>query len=278
MKSKVLYRLVFSIILLLIIPLVVAVDTPIGVETLPSHQVTLNILNPNNGDVYKSLEGNSSSEGIVSLTYTSSTNQKINIYAIIRSSVGKIVLTKSFEDISTGSATTLKVLANAPVVTPPITPTPLVETPKNITPTVNVTPNVTITNTTNTTATNASSNNSSFGLGSALSSFWNTIVGYAYILGTIIVILLLAFLLHRYWPDIKIKIDERRANSSKREKVRDKEKDLDLGSPKELINAEKKLKQLQEEIDGIKNKNRKVAEAERKFDEAKRELDRLKRD
>ena len=47
---------------------------------------------------------------------------------------------------------------------------------------------------------------------------------------------------------------------------------------KELLDAERKLKELQEEIRGIKEKRSKKAEAERKFEEAKRELERIEKE
>ena len=46
---------------------------------------------------------------------------------------------------------------------------------------------------------------------------------------------------------------------------------------KELVEAERKIKEAQETIDFIKNKKSKVSEAERRFEEAKKELERLRR-
>ncbi len=273
MKTKITYAVVLSVILLTILPLVAAVETAIGVETLRNHQVTLNILNPNTGDAYKSLEGTSNAEGIATLTYTSSSNQNINIYAIIRNSEGKIVLTKSFESLSTGNAIVLKVLGTTTTAPPVTTPNLTVnETPKNTTP-INLTQNLTITqNATNLSTTSASS----YSLGSTFTSIWKTLITYGYIIGIIIILILLVLLIIKFWPNIRRKIDERQALPRTKEKS--SEKDTDAGSPRELLNAEKKLKQLQQEIDGIKNKNRRIIEAERKFEDAKRELERLRRE
>lgn len=280
MNRKITYALVFSVILFTIVPLISAVETAIGVETLPDHQVTLNILNPNTGDAYKSIEGTSNAEGIATLTYTSSSTQNVNIYAIIRNKEGKIVLTKSFESLSTGNAIALKVLTitttTSPVKAPNVTAN---ETLKNSTPSVNLTPNLTITqNATNLSATNlsASQTASSYSFGSTFTSIWKVLVSYGYIIGIIIILILIVLLIIKFWPNIRRKIDERRTLSRTKEK--DAEKDLDAGSPRELLNAEKKLKQLEAEISSIKNKNRRIIEAERKFDDAKRELERLRRE
>ncbi len=273
MEKKIAYALLFSVLILLIFPFVSAVETPIGVETLPNHQVMLNILNPNTGDAIKSLEGNSSADGLVTLTYTSTSSQNVNIYAIIRNSNGKIVLTKQFDGLSTGSALSLKILVagTAPVVT--TTPNVTVnDTPKNITP-VNLTQNLTaIKNNSNLSVTNTSS----YSFGTTLTNVWNTLKGYALIIGIIIVLILLALILFKYWPNIQRKLDERKVLSKTKEKTIEKESSF--GSTKELSNAERKLRQLQEEIDNIKNKNRRISEAERKFEDARRELERLRRE
>lgn len=280
MKAKATYALFLSVTILLMFPFVAALETPIIVETLPNHQVTVNVLNPSTGDAHKSLEGNTNAAGSVTLTYASNSNQKLNFYVIVRTGEGKIVLTKQFEGYETGTTVTLKVTVDTPkttaITTTNITPNATAnETPKNTTP-VNLTQNLTRTqNATDISATSTAVGTSS----SAFASIWDSIVSYRYIISIIIILILLALIIIKFWSSVKRKIDERRAflkSSGFKEKV--SEKDLDKGSPRELLNAERKLRQLQEEIDTIKNKNRRILEAERKYEEAKREFERLRRE
>lgn len=262
--------LVFALILLLA-PLSAAVDTSIGVETLPGHHVTLNILNAKTDDLYKSLEGNASTSGIATFTYTSSSTQDINIYAIIRNENGKIVLTKQFTGMTTGNAITLKVVdetkkpaaSNSPASNLTVNNSPQNNTPSNLS--VNITSK---------NDTNITSNATSFNFGSAISGFWNSILGYIYLIIIILVILALAFLIYRFWPSISNKLKSMKSSAPSK----NSNEDLDLGSSKELMHAEKRLKQLEEEIYKIKNKNKRIAEAERKFEEAKRELEKVKKE
>ncbi|MBM3232812.1 ATP synthase F0 subunit B [Candidatus Pacearchaeota archaeon] len=265
--------LVFSLILL-VMPLVSAVETSIGVETLPGHHVTLNILNAKTDDLYKSLEGNASTSGIASFTYTSSSTRDINIYTIIRNENGKIVLTKKFTGMTTGNAITLKVIdeTNKLAASSPPAPNLTVNnSPQNNTP-VNLSVNITAKNDTNVTS-NVTSNATSFNFESAASGLWNNILGYSYIILIVVIVLALAFLIYWFWPTISSKL-----KSIKPTQFAKTGNNFDTGESKELIHAERKLKQLEEEIYKIKNRGKRIAEAERKFEEAKRELERVKKE
>lgn len=270
-------KLFYVLIIFLIIPLAIAVDTEITVNTGVNQEVTVNVINPVTEDVISTLVGNSSSDGKAVVVFSSDSVMNIDISVVARRD-GKIITLKKFAGYRTGSPIYLDLLK--------------VED-KNVT--LNATLNNSIQNSsqnTNQTIANLtiqSVNNTNVsenitpevGVGDGLTGqavsnsgiFSKLSKTTYYIIIGVVVLVVLVFLALRFG----IPILNRQSVTPRIVKFDPKmtKKDKTTLTDKELLKSEQKIKEALEEINKIKNK-KKIEEAEKKLEEDKKELEKLK--
>jgi hypothetical protein len=269
----------FSIFLflavILLFPFVSAVDTPITVKTVANHvfSITLNVLDSDSLDALQTYINDTDSNGQMEVVF-SSTVSKVTFSAIIRDR-GSIVLTKRFGNYTLGSPIILDTMAVEST-------TPLVASSEVLS-TVNQT--IIANSSQNLTNTTINSSNSLISgkpilntSNSSISLFFTKTGNFIkdqiiYILGTIILVILIFFIVRFFIlkKDSFMRIPKSDLRPIKGFKATPQIKDRDLA------NAERKIREAQEEIDRIRNKKQRMADAEKRYEESKRELDRLRR-
>ena len=267
-QKLLLLALLFSVAFM---PLIMADDTTIIVKTLPNHtyDVLLTILNANNPDAMPfSVENDTNSDGTLTYVYSSATQTIIfSVTAWLNGTIaGKRIFNTTV--YHTGGSIVLDLFGvdNNPV-SPPPAPINLTANVTNNTIILNSTIN--ITNGNQTVILNPKSSNSLF----SKINWGKILMWIGIIIGAIIVIVLIIF-------GIIILIRKIKSMPSSMGESKKSKGDVAVISnkmEKELVEAERKIKEAQETIDFIKNKKSKVSEAERRFEEAKKELERLRR-
>ena len=278
---------VFAIVAFL--PLVSAENMQITVQTLPRVlSAQINVINPNTGDAIRSLSNDTDSSGKVVFNYVAPI-ASVSFYVIIRED-GKIILTKRTGNyVSSYGPLTIEVLPAASVSSTATSSANTSAVSAN-------TSASTAANTTNTTttmtaaATNASNQTSKLML--ALSSFMGKTAekfrSYMwYIIGIVIVGGVAYFIIFAVRHKERFKIFKKRepsfveikprAKGELRAEPRDAKEAGTGNMDKRLAEAERKIREAQDEIERIRNRKQMVSEAEKKFEEAKRELEKLKK-
>jgi flagellar biosynthesis/type III secretory pathway M-ring protein FliF/YscJ len=271
MRGKIILLLAILAVLPIISVVSASVDTTITVFSGVGQTISLNIINPSNGDLISALnETNTDNAGKASFSYTSGSRTAINFSVIARGSSGNIIKMKKFGGYFAGDLIALDMTGG--------TTTPAATTTTNTTNTTSTAPVVNTTNTTNTTitalatTTTTTNTTASSGPGIVEKSKEFIVKWWIWIVG-VIVVLVVIYVLIKIMPVIKHKIDSMpKAPTSSSINDRPKSK-----IEAQLLEAEKKIKQAQAEINELRNKDNKVKEAERKFEEAKRELEKAKR-
>ncbi len=107
-------RLIFVLVLLLV-PLVSAIDVSITIKTGPNNDIALNVLNPDTLDATQTLNINSSDTGIASTTISTGLS-KIAVSAVIRKNgkIVKVVKAEDYGNFSTSSPITIDTLQEKP--------------------------------------------------------------------------------------------------------------------------------------------------------------------
>lgn len=242
------------------------VDTTITVFSGTGQTIQLNVLDRYGESVYVFNETQTDSAGKASFTYTSGSRDAINFSVIARGSSGNIIKMKKFGGYFSGDLIALDMTTSSSAPTTPVANT----TTTTVANTTNTTSTIPVVNTTNTTtaATTTSTDN---GPGIFAKSKDFIVAKWIWIVG-VLVALIVIYVLIRLAPLIKRKIDSMPKAPSPVVDSRPKSR-----IESQLLEAERKIKQAQAEIDALKNREGKVKEAERRFEEAKRELERAKR-
>lgn len=269
MVKKLFYALLL-VSLIAIIPAVFAEDTPITVTTYPNHTVTINVLDPSSGDAYAVLTNKSDESGSVTLTFVSGGRKEIDLYFLIRKD-GKIILSqKDSGSYVTGNAISFDLRTPEPAPTPAPTPAPVVENTTVAENTSDSAPQEEIID--DSVSVEETQNNASAEAkvtGSAISSgLKNLSKSIYYIIGGVILAGLVVLLILKR-NSLGSLVPKRSSNTyypSARVELNDKE----------LLAAETRIKQVEEQINNMKARNQKKVDAQRKFEEAKRELDKIK--
>lgn len=258
-------------ILLTILPLVLAVSTPILIKAPAGNNVTINVIQTQNDILLKTYQIITNSNNEATMSHESEFSGSIYLTIIARKD-GRITsynesnpLYRS-NNFYSGNAITIDYIR-----APPIVPTPI--------------PNETASN-----ATQAAKNNSALvpktdtatqaqDTITTGSSVLSTIplkkigIYVAYIIVGIIVLgILILFVMRTVIPSFNNPIKKAEFSGYSTTSIKDKAVEKDLTA------AEQKLKEAQAEIDRIRNRRNEVKQAEAKFLEAKRELERVKRE
>ena len=264
-------KLLLIVLLLAILPLVSAYETIITAQADSSiYEMTINVLDPSSLNAIKTYINDTDTSGKLTITHSSSYDKLA--FSVIQRKNGKIVQIKKFGNYTASDLIFLDLRTSTSATT---NPTNNLTTSSNITTSTNTT-SISTTQTNNTTQNQITGNTISNQTGNTSpTSFVSKItrnlvpvlyyigIGLAIIIGIAIVIGVVLYLV-KYIKNKKPPI------------VKDSKQPISV-SDKELANAERKIKELQVEIDRIKNKKNTLAEAERKFEEAKKELERAKR-
>lgn len=281
------YSLIIVLAFLLMINSVVALKTVVTMTTsYPDHNITINVLDVlKEDDVLTYLNNGTDSNGITTFTFDTEGKKDISIHTIVRKN-GKIIIEKRFDDLVSGEPIDLEIKVVKKVSAPAPTPS---TTPVQNTTAQNISQN--ITNQTNTNKTNEQKlqnktedkTNISIkeeesgkitGAASSSSSIKIPSVIY-YVIGAIVLVVIIIYALRRAKPYFSFTSQIKESSSAvgggrglkKPPVIKDKE----------LEAAERKIREAEEEIGRIKERNTRIVEAERKFHDAQRELDRLKK-
>src|SRR3989338_4068354 len=95
-------RIIFIFILGLLIPIILALDTPITVKTRANYDVTIKVLNPDTTIEFESFEKKSDSNGEASVVFSQDIG-KIAIFILVRKD-GKLIINREFNNYSTGKS------------------------------------------------------------------------------------------------------------------------------------------------------------------------------
>ena len=101
-------KLVFLLVLLMILPLANALDTPINVKTLSEHKVIISVLDSEDSHLLESFIKTSDSNGDISVAYSSSGAGEIDV-AITVSKDGQEVLYERFEGYPIGKLISVRI-------------------------------------------------------------------------------------------------------------------------------------------------------------------------
>ncbi len=284
-KNKMFERVFFIVLLsLAVLPGVFAVNTIVNLDSdKPDHNVTLNVLDPNDLDSITQVMNNTDSSGDAVFVFELNSKRDISFSVLIRKN-GKIVSQKQFDNYVSGEVIDLE-LKDGPKPSAP----KIVEV-KNIS-------NVSSVNESSKKAENSTSKDSAVNVTASIDkeneSKKNTeeqkitgsvsVSGAAfkskylyYILGVIVIAAAVFFVMRAKKTLFSFSSPFSFTSASNSSGAGSKEK-ASVIKDRELADAERKIKEAQEEIRKIRERSSKVAEAERKFNEAKKELDRLKR-
>src|SRR3989344_5509726 len=254
---------IILVLVLMMIPLVLAVNTQISVQSEKNSEIQLNVLNPDTGDALESFFNNTDDYGVARFISTAGL-ARVNFSVIVRKE-GKIIgRVREFPAHYTGQPVSLDlatpiIAKKVEVNTTNTTAAPAANT-TNTTTTANITENI-----------NASKNSGITGnvISETASSKSLIIIG-AVVLGVILI-----FLGYKFLPSILQKLRQNTPTSLTAIKISNMPK-REEQMPKELAIAEKKLKEAMGEINRLKNQE-KIKSAEQKLEEDKKELERLKR-
>ncbi len=275
------YFALFVFVSLLLINSSFALKTVITLTTsYYDHNITINVMDVlKEGNVLANLNNASDSNGIATFIFDTEGKKDMSIYTIVRKN-GKIVATKQFDDLVSGEPIDLELKEIKKVAASASTP------PKN-----EGIQNTTLQNksqTTNNTSVGQNSKNITeenkttvkkedaekiTGAVSAESSF-NISSAIYYILGAIAIVVIAAFVFKRAKPYFSFTNQIKDSSSAVGGKGLKK---TPIIKDKELAVAEKKIKEAEEEIQKIKERNTRIVNAEKRFEEAQRELDKLRR-
>lgn len=270
-------------------PLISAENMQITVQTMPRVlSVQVNVINPSTSDAIRSLSNDTDSSGKVVFSYVPPI-ASVSFYVIVRED-GKIILTKRTGNYASSyGPLTIDVLPAASVSSTTTSSANTSAVSANTTAS-------TAANTTNTTATmtaaatNASNQTSKLML--ALSSFMGKTAekfrSYMwYIIGIVVAGGVVYFIIFAARHKERFKIFKKRepnfveikpkAKSELRAEPRDIKEAGTGNMDKRLAEAERKIREAQDEIERIRNRKQMVSEAEKRFEEAKRELEKLKK-
>src|SRR3989338_6639662 len=95
-------RIIFIFILGLLIPIILALDTPITVKTRANYDVTIKVLNPDTTIEFESFEKKSDCNGEASVVFSQDIG-KIAIFILVRKD-GKLIINREFNNYSTGKS------------------------------------------------------------------------------------------------------------------------------------------------------------------------------
>ena len=275
------YFVLFVFVSLLLINSSFALKTVVTLTTsYPNHNITITVLDTLKEDKDLAYINNGTdNDGISTFTFETDGKKDISIYALVRKN-GKIVAEKRFDDLISGEPIDLELKEKEKIAAPAST-SPKNESIQNTTlenksQTINNTD--IIKSTKNVTEENkiAAKKEDTEKITGAVStdSSFNIPGAIYYILGAIAIVALAVFVFKRAKPYFsftnQIK-DSSSAVGGKRLKKPPIIKD------KELAAAERKIKEAEEEIQKIKERNTRIVNAEKRFEEAQRELDKLRR-
>ncbi len=272
-------KFIFSLIILIIaFNLVAAVDTNIKIKTLPNHQVSIFILEPN--QVFNSLGSfhfDSDSEGYVTAKYTSSEVREIDLLINVKKENTK-VFSEKFEGYKTGTPISIRIDNEAK--------DGHYNNPSNSTKELNQT---------NSTSDkkeavkeesqpkeklNISNNQPT--TGQVISNGGSSYFSWAFysIMGVILIGIVIVVFVWKF-SDFRSGLDSPShpkglppGASFKGEKVDHQQ--VNLSSNKDVLKLEKRLEEAQREIRILKGKD-KIREVEKRLDEDRRELDKLRK-
>jgi hypothetical protein len=286
------------LLILFVIPIVFALDTSIQIKTQPNYAVTIRALDISGTGT---LEGGgfidqiADANGIVKVTYSSNTTNKIDISLMIKTAIGGTTVQFAGGPVQVFKNNEEHIKAGWPVeidasVNPPI----LIKSGKPAGAVVEETP----TNNSNTNNTNinssdaASSSNDSLNISALFEdnketgaetktgitgkvidiskSIFTSKITY-FILGILVLVFIIGFvfknkLINLHLPEFKHSPESKKSEF----------KVLARENPK-LRDAERKLEQAKKELDEIKNRGSLLQEARKKLEADKRELERLER-
>lgn len=271
--AKKLYFLTFILFLFIVLPLVSSIDTPITVKTDSGHvfAITLNVLDPTSGDALQTFTNNTDLFGQASFLF-SATNSQAG-FSVVERLDNKIVQTKTFDTYNLGSAIVLDISSSIPSTVNNASVTNLSTNSSSAVNSTNTNVTLISTNSTKLNSTNSSLKPAVSGFafnGSQVSSFFNNIKYYILGLIVLIAILFLAWFFYKRRKNDFMHIPK--------SQLRSKEESRILASKdRQLENAERKIREAQEEIERIKNRKRQISEAEQRYEESRRELERLRR-
>ncbi len=267
------------LICLIILSNVLATD--ITIKTRPSREVTLNIINPTTEDLIKSIEGTSDKEGKAYMNF--SVEKAIVDLAVIVRFDGKITSFKKFTGYSTSGPISID-LTTPPIITLNLTNSSQNNQTENKNETLvqPINPIANQVNNSNNTAeiiesSNLSAINSSvsgfsiFDITNPIKSVISSKITY-YIIGGLFAVAILVFIM-------KLIIVKRRSGEFGGFKPWPRisgHSDYTI-KDRQLLEAERKIKQAQEELEAIKQRKRKLVEAEARYEEAKRELEKARK-
>ena len=252
------YLLFFAVFL--VIASVSALDTKIYVTTYSNTEVSINVLDPASSSSFLSIDGLADISGNAVLNFTPD-RMYVGMYVMIRRS-GSLIMAKKFENVATNAPINLRMIKEEPVVntTPPATAVVNITVDPPAAPIVNISTDTSgAENSAPITGNAVVSENS----GIKIPSF------VYYILGGVVLIGLLGYVGFKFFRR------DSYAGISSQSSVKTS---VNMISNKELMEAERKLKLAQEEIDKIKHKKSRLDEAQRNFEVAKKELDKAKKD
>jgi len=293
------------LLILVIMPMFLALDTPIQVKTQPNYVVTIRALDINGKGTLEGgafLDQIADANGIVKVTFSSDLVNKIDISLMIKNSIGGTmvqfaggpvqVLNNRGEHIKTGWPVEIDTSANPPVLVKSGKPAGAVEE------SASDNSNINSSDTNSSVADNSldvslviednkkpeqeiQETNKEVGAetktgttGKVISiskSFLTSKITYS-VIGILILVLVIGFvfknkLINLHLPEFKHSTESKKSEF----------KVLPRESPK-LRDAERKLDQAKKEIDEIRNRNSSLQEARKRLEADKRELERLERD
>jgi len=292
---------ILGLLILFIMPIVFALDTPIQVKTQPNYAVTIRALNiegtgtlENGGFIDQIADTN----GIVQVTYSSDTTNKIDISLMIKTAIGGTtvqfaggpvqVFKNNEEHIKAGWPVEIDATTNPPVLVKSGKPAGVVE--ESIINNSN-TNNTNINNTNINRSDEANSSDDSLDVAALfeenreIEAETTGITGKAidvgksvltskityFILGLLILVFVIGFVFKNKFINLHLPEFKHSSESKKSDfKVIPKE------NPK-LRDAERKLDQAKKELDEIRNRGSLIQEARKKLEADKRELERLER-
>ena len=280
---------VFVFIALFIIPFVSAIETQINIRTLPSHKVNAQILDPVPPNyALDSFNGYANLDGDITFAYKSELKE-VGIKVQINDKEGKLVTVEKLGNFPTGSPLFLQVIKGNISLD-------FRELSKPAQNTTNATQNVTAnqtqpaTNITNQTTTNVTANQSD--VNSTQTGLSGTILGITekikfsktvyYIIIGFAALVVLFFVIRAgyrkyqkspYIGSSTTKIDSQgRIHQQTASNLTSNSKLLE----KELVSARNKIRELQSEINRMKNQER-IREMEKRIQAEKDEIERLKK-
>ncbi len=277
-REKEIGELIFILMLvvsLVLAPIVSAVTTPIEFRGYPNHNLSAYVINSNDGSEITSLNQDIDSSGITTINLDSGT-VKFYVVATIKKE-GKIIKkAATYGNYTAGNSVYINLNEEIPA-TPVVA---VAEPAENTTEENEIETNTTegIVEETATIEPNSEAKitgKSIFSGENILAKKWYIIIVASVLFASVIVFFVIKKVKSPAAPE-NIKIRKYSEMKEELEARKEDESSVSYHESSELLEAEKKIKEAQEDIERIKNKGSRLREAERKFEEAKNELEKLK--